>query len=142
MRPGTAGGVAHNPGDLIDAIPLASGVQATDYNFGELLPASISGQVYADMNNNSSYDAGEPLLAGVTIYLLDGSGNRTASTTTDADGKYAFTDLKPGVYGVEEIQPADYLEGWDQVGSAGGDVERARPRPQRLVGLGRQRNQL
>ena len=120
--PGTAGGAAHNPGDLIDAIPLASGVHATDYDFGELLPASISGRVYADMNNNSSYDAGEPLLAGVTIYLLDGSGNRTVSTTTDAEGKYAFTDLKPGVYGVEEIQPAGYLEGWNQVGSAGGEL--------------------
>ena len=50
----------------------------------------------------------------MTIYLLDGSGNRIASTTTDANGKYAFTDLTPGVYGVEEIQPAAYLEGGDR----------------------------
>ena len=53
---------------------------AKDYDFGELLPASISGQVYADLNGNSLLDPGEPLLAGVTIYLLDGSGTRIAST--------------------------------------------------------------
>ncbi len=121
--PGTAGGVAQNPGDEIDAIPLASGVNAKDYNFGELLPASISGRVYADLNNNSSLDSGEPLLADVTIYLVDGAGNQIASTTTDADGKYAFVDLKPGVYGVQEIQPANYLEGGDVVGSAGGALD-------------------
>ena len=98
--------------------------------------------VYADMNNNSSYDAGEPLLAGVTIYLLDGSGNRTVSTTTDAKGNYAFTGLKPGVYGVEEIQPAGYLEGWNQVGSAGGELNAPDQVLERLAGLGRRRNQL
>ena len=58
----------------------------------------------------------------MTIYLLDGSGNRIASTTTDANGKYAFTDLQPGTYGTEEIQPAGYLEGGDLVGSAGGTL--------------------
>ena len=59
----------------------------------------------------------------MTIYLLDGSGNQIASTTTDADGKYAFADLKPGVYGVDEVQPAGYLEGGDRVGSAGGTLD-------------------
>ena len=64
---GTVGGTAHNPGDLIDGIPLSSGPSAKQYNFGELLPASISGRVFADLNNNAAFDAGEPLLAGVTI---------------------------------------------------------------------------
>ena len=117
---GTAGGTAHNPGDLIDAIPLASGVAAKSYNFGELLPASISGNVYADLDGNGALDSGEPLLAGVTIYLLDSSGGRIVATTTDTNGKYAFVDLKPGIYGVEEIQPAAYLDGSEYPGSAGG----------------------
>ena len=134
--------MAHNPGDLIDGIPLAGGVAAKNYDFGELLPASISGQVFADMNGNNTLDSGEPLLAGVTIYLLDGTGNRIASTTTDANGKYAFTDLKPGVYGVEEIQPAGYLEGSDQRGLGRRHARRPRPHSQRPVGLGRQRRQL
>ncbi len=117
---GTSGGTAHNPGDLIDVIPLASGVRSQNNNFGELAPASIGGQVFADLNDDGVLNSGDRSLAGVTIYLLDSAGKRITSTTTDANGKYAFTNLKPGVYGVEEIQPANYLQGSDRVGSAGG----------------------
>ena len=120
--PGTAGGLAQNPGDLIHSIPLNSGTAATDYNFGELLPAGIGGRVFADLNGNAALDSGEPMLSGVTIFLLDGSGNRIASTTTDANGKYGFTGLIPGVYGVEEVQPAAYLDSGEQVGTAGGAI--------------------
>ena len=64
---------------------------AKHYNFGELLPASIRGQrLRRSRTTTATLDPGEPLLAGVTIYLLDGSGNRIASTTTDANGKYAL----------------------------------------------------
>ena len=121
--PGTIGGTAHNPGDLIDGVSLPSGVAAKEYDFGELLPASISGQVFADLNNNSALDSGEPLLVGVTIYLLDASGNQLTSTATDAQGKYSFVDLRPDVYGVQEVQPANYLEGGNRVGSAGGALD-------------------
>jgi len=117
---GTVGGTAHNPGDLIDGISLISGTSAKHYNFGELLPASISGRVHVELDGDCIIDPGEPLLAGVTIYLLDASGNRIDSTTTDADGKYVFDSLKPGVYGVEEVQPVEYLDGKDHPGTAGG----------------------
>ncbi len=120
--PGTVGGVAQNPGDLIHSIPLSSGTAAVDYNFGELLSAGIGGRVFADSNGNAVLDYGEPMLSGVTIFLLDGSGNRIASTTTDANGKYGFTGLIPGVYGVEEVQPAAYLDSGEQVGTAGGAI--------------------
>ena len=120
---GTTGGTAHNPGDLIDGIGIQSGDNSKYNNFGELLPASIRGQVFADLNGNNELDAGETLLNGVTLYLLDSEGNRVGSTTTNSNGKYAFTNLKPGVYGIEEIQPAGYLEGANRVGSAGGDLD-------------------
>ncbi len=117
---GTAGGTAQNPGDLIDAVHLDSGQVGQEYNFGELLPASIAGRVLADRNANCVYDPGELLLSGVTVYLLDASGARIQETTTDEQGVYAFTDLLPGVYGVEEIQPDGYFDGRDHAGSAGG----------------------
>ena len=119
---GTVVGTAHNPGDLIDGIVLTGGATGKNYNFGELLPASISGQVFVDNNGDNTLDPNDPLLSGVTIYLLDGSGNRLATTTTDENGKYSFTNLTPGVYGVEEVQPSGYLEGGDAVGSAGGSL--------------------
>ncbi|MBN2474230.1 MAG: hypothetical protein JXB62_06465, partial [Pirellulales bacterium] len=49
---GTAGGTAHNPGDLIDGIWLGSGQAGENYDFGELMPARLSGHVYHDADND------------------------------------------------------------------------------------------
>jgi serine-aspartate repeat-containing protein C/D/E len=119
---GSVGGTVENA-DLISSITLDGGVNATDYDFGEILPAGISGKVFADSNNNNQYDSGEPLLSGVTIYLLDQSKTRVALTQTDENGEYYFTDLAPGTYGVEEVQPVGYFEGADYVGSEGGSLD-------------------
>jgi serine-aspartate repeat-containing protein C/D/E len=123
---GTSGGTlaTNSFDDSITSIWLPPETKAKNYDFGELLPASISGKVHADLIRNCLVDPGEPFLSGVTIYLLDGSGNRTnISTTTDANGEYIFTGLEPGVYGVEEIQPPEYFEGCNRVGSAGGSKD-------------------
>ncbi len=118
---GSAGGILSN--DLVVQIPLSPGTIGVDYDFGELLPASIQGRVHADTGMpNQRYDPGEPLLSGVTIHLLNASGQRIRSTTTDAMGEYSFEDLDPGTYGVEEIQPVDYLQGGAKAGSEGGAV--------------------
>ena len=121
--PGTEGGFALNPGDLITGIFLPPAANAEDYNFGELRPASISGRVHVEIDGDCTPDPGEPLLEGVTIYLLDAQGNRIRSTTTDQYGEYIFTNLEPGGYGVEEIQPEEYFDGKDHVGSAGGKLD-------------------
>ncbi|MBN1396226.1 MAG: hypothetical protein JW959_14480 [Pirellulales bacterium] len=120
--PGSAGGTAENPGDLIRSIPLQSGAKAADYNFGELLPAEIGGMVFADNDGDGQFSAGDTPLSGVKIHLLNQSGTRIDWTTTDAAGKYAFANLAPGAYGVEEIQPADYLDSGERVGTAGGSI--------------------
>ena len=119
--PGTLGGVAHNPGDLIDLIPLGSGQTGKEYNFGERLLVGISGYVYADDDNDGVKDSGEAGIAGVTLTLLDAEGNATGTTTvTDADGYYRFENLPPGTYGVAEAQPSGYYDGLDTPGNAGG----------------------
>ena len=115
-------GTAHDPGNLIDGIALAGGQSGINYNFGELLPASISGVVFVDNNGTGALAANDTLLPGVTVYLLDASGNRVTSTTTDANGKYSFTDLVPGSYGTEDVQPSGYLQGGDLVGNEGGSL--------------------
>ncbi|MGI6420209.1 MAG: SdrD B-like domain-containing protein [Thermoguttaceae bacterium] len=120
---GSAGGAAQNPGDMITGALLSVGVHGENYNFGELPPASISGLVHGELNGDCIPDPGEPLLGGVTIHLVDASGNRIASTTTDSAGRYVFTNLRPGVYGVDEVQPEGYLQGKTHAGSEGGRVE-------------------
>ena len=119
---GTAGGTAQNPGDKITGANLSYGVSGKNYNFGELQAASIAGQVFVDKDDDGLVDANESGIAGVTVWLLDASGTRLRSTTTDATGHYSFTNLLPGTYGVEEIQPTNYFDGKDHLGTAGGTL--------------------
>ncbi|MBN2476358.1 MAG: hypothetical protein JXB62_17225, partial [Pirellulales bacterium] len=120
---GSVGGVADSANDRITGASLKAGVDAHSYNFGELRPASLSGRVHAELNGNDVADPGEPLLSGVTIYLLDASGRRIAETATDQQGEYIFANLRPGTYGAEEIQPDEYLDGNDLLGSEGGRLD-------------------
>ncbi|HEX3724961.1 MAG TPA: SdrD B-like domain-containing protein, partial [Pirellulales bacterium] len=118
---GSAGGTVS--GDSISQILMRSDTSGTDYDFCELLPASISGYVYSDLNNNGRRDAGESGIAGVTLALVDNQGHATGTTTTtDANGFYQFTGLRPGTYGVSETQPVAYLDGLASAGSAGGQA--------------------
>ncbi|MGB5273807.1 MAG: HYR domain-containing protein, partial [Flavobacteriaceae bacterium] len=65
----------------------------------EPLPtASIGGIVFEDDNGSGVQDPGEPDVPGVTVSLQDCSGSILASTTTNANGEYSFTNLAPGDY--------------------------------------------
>jgi fimbrial isopeptide formation D2 family protein/uncharacterized repeat protein (TIGR01451 family) len=111
--------------DRIASITLPPGAASLNNNFGELRPASLSGRVYRDDDNDGTSDTGEPGISGVTITLTgtDDLGNPvTLTTTTDASGVYTFTNLRPGTYTVSETQPSGYLDGAESVGSAGGSV--------------------
>src|SRR5204862_7074325 len=83
----------------------------------------ISGHLHEDPDGNCSdgNEEGEKPIAGVTIQLLNQSGQVIATTTTDDDGSYQFTNLAPGIYAVHELQPAGYLQGDQNAGSGGGD---------------------
>ena len=121
QRAGSGGGDASLE-DTISAIAVRSGQDLTDYDFCEVPPSSLTGRVHVDPNQNCLFDAGELPLAGVVIRLLDSSGQVLAETTTDADGRYRFDQLRPGTYAVQEIQPGGYFHGGQRVGSHGGNV--------------------
>ncbi len=119
--PGNLGGTAAPvPGDMISLVMINWGEMGTDYNFGELKPGSIRGQVVVSTDPACDPDDGEPPIAGVRIDLLDGQGNFIRSTLTDANGEYSFTDLRPGEYAVREHQPTGYFDLDAHVGDGGG----------------------
>ena len=69
-------------------------------NFGYATNYTIKGTIYRDADRSESLEDGEKLYQGVTVDLLDASGNVVATTTTDAHGAYAFTNLEEGTYKV------------------------------------------
>ncbi len=106
--------------DTIGGITLTSGQAGIDYDFCEHAPASLSGVVYHDRNNNGRVDSGEEPLAGVAVRLLDDTQQVLATTQTDQDGRYEFSNLRSGQYTVAESQPAGYLDGLDAAGTVAG----------------------
>ncbi|WP_293076587.1 S8 family serine peptidase, partial [Okeania sp. SIO3B5] len=99
-------------------VELENGEDLEDINFGnrELTPetGSISGYKWNDLNGNSEWDDGEPILEGVTIYIDENENGEfdegEISTLTNAEGYYEFDDLDAGTYVIGEIIP----EGWKQ----------------------------
>ncbi|MGN6546073.1 MAG: SdrD B-like domain-containing protein, partial [Aureliella sp.] len=120
QKAGSAGG-NDSQADVISAIPIAAGATLINYNFCEVKPASISGQVFVDLNFDCVRDENEQLLSGVKVELLDSTGQVIATTLTDASGQYRFVGLRPGTYSVRETQPDGYFQGGQKAPATGGD---------------------
>lgn len=55
----------------------------------------IEGYVFQDLNRNGIKDEGEPGMAGIAVFLEDGS-----KAITGADGKFSFSDIVTGIHQV------------------------------------------
>jgi uncharacterized repeat protein (TIGR01451 family) len=114
--------------NVISAIPLNAANTFTLYDFGELQTTSISGFVYADINNSNALDSGEAL-AGVTLTLSGTNDQGTVITpvitNTNASGAYGFTGLRPSNtagYTVTESQPTGYADYSTNTGTQVGTI--------------------
>ena len=103
-------------------VHLGGGQTLVDYNFCELPPASLAGNVWADRNTDGVFDPTEDPIPGVLIELIDADGRVVATDPTAADGSYEFENLRPGTYAIRETQPRGYFHGGQIVGSLGGNV--------------------
>ena len=118
-------------------IPLGGNV-AENYDFKEVKPATLQGNVYHDRNDNGLMDGGEEGIANVLIKVTrigakagvaddPFADSQPIFVRTDANGHYEVTGLPPGIYEVVEINnyPAgqnplvDFVDGKDTVGRVG-----------------------
>ena len=83
----------------------AAAPNATEIDFAFVKPVSVGNFVWFDANKDGIQDADEVGVAGVTVTLTDAAGNPVIDldgnpvkpVTTDANGKYEFTNLMPNV---------------------------------------------
>ncbi|GAB3908882.1 hypothetical protein GCM10029964_109430 [Kibdelosporangium lantanae] len=90
-----------------DPVPVGYGAGQNSFggnNFGNYRPATIQGRKFDD-HGVDGQGAGDPGVPGWTINLSNG-----AAASTQADGGFAFGDLRPGTYTVSEQPRA----GWRQ----------------------------
>lgn len=110
--------------------------------------ASLGDLVWHDENADGRQDEGEEGIPGVTVQLYDASGaagagdvvgfrgaglqlfapvdpdaTPLATTVTDGDGWYAFTDLQPGSYALRFLAPSGWVTTLLQVGDPDGDSD-------------------
>jgi hypothetical protein len=98
-------------------VPLAPGSTVANQNFADApIPGGISGTVYNDLNGDGNFDPGEPGLVGVKVCLTP-PGDPAGCTTTDAQGRYSFSNLTPGNYTVTETDPSGYTSTGDADGN-------------------------
>ena len=125
---GPLGGDAISVNDQISGIVIGPDDSANGNTFGEHQPATVSGSVYVDADNDGVFDAGETGIAGVDVTLTgtDAFGDVVDVTVqTDVDGEYLFSDVRASDangYTITETQPAGFLDGIDAAGSLGGVV--------------------
>ena len=117
--PGTVGGQTRGvvtTVDILSGINLDGGDNSINNDFAEMQPASVSGYVYVDANNNGVFDTGESPIAGVQLTLLD-------ATATDRLRRHR----RRGLLSLREPRPARtawrsaagrILDGLDTAGTA------------------------
>jgi uncharacterized repeat protein (TIGR01451 family) len=88
---------------------LVPGEHDPTWDAGLYQLASLGDFVWHDLDTDGLQDAGEPGVEHVTVNLYDGDDNFVATTVTNDDGYYTFTNLESGDYYVEFIAPANYV---------------------------------
>ncbi|MBS4029052.1 MAG: hypothetical protein KGZ58_10510, partial [Ignavibacteriales bacterium] len=115
-------------GNGAHTITVTSGVDTSDFLFGNYQLATISGFIREDKNQNGVFDSLDvTYLQGFRVVL---SGTHDDTVISRADGRYVFIGLSSGNYHVTPIVP----EGWQNTYPANGSYEISLNEGQHSVG--------
>ena len=80
-------------------LSVAMGAEWTGQKLGEVIPASVSGRLWLDENNNGLFDPEESTPAGYQVTVTDDWNGRVFDTLyTDEEGRFATAGLIPGTF--------------------------------------------
>ena len=91
------------------SVTVTSGQESRGHAFLDTRNGNIGDFVWEDLNGDGVQDSGEPGLSNVVVRLLDVHGVEVASTLTDANGMYLFSEHLPGAYVLDVAAPAGYV---------------------------------
>ena len=111
---------------VIENITINPFEHGIENNFGEVKLFSVSGYVYEDLDYSKALSSADARIANVTIELYEQAGGTMtllATTKTDSQGYYEFTDLDLAkVYYIHEVQPSSYLNAANNIGTISGST--------------------
>ena len=87
---------------------LTMGESRENLNIGAIVPASVSGFVRIDENEDGTAEEGDDGLPDVSVTLMQG-GTAVATASTDEHGAYTLRNLRPGSYRLRVTLPVDAL---------------------------------
>jgi hypothetical protein len=97
-------------------VTLTTGQSVTNLLFGNRAVSaptdtgSISGRKILDLNANGIFDGIDRGFEGIVLELRNQSGTLVATTTSDANGNFTFTNLPAGTYVLSEILPENFFQ--------------------------------
>ena len=135
---GTASNLTASSSQIVGIVLIGDGLLgavsgSSGNNFAEIVPSSIRGVVFLDLNNNGVQNGADRGIAAVVLNLVgtDHLGQPVAaSSTTSPDGSYTFDGLRPGTYTLTQPdQPPETANGITTAGAVanGGSAGSATP---------------
>ncbi|MCI6378531.1 MAG: hypothetical protein MR842_12380 [Clostridiales bacterium] len=88
------------------ACPWQTLVNRQDKQIGAIRPATISGEIWLDENKDGAQGAGELLMTGLAIELVDESTGESVARVDTSEEGFAFENVRPGTYCVRFQLPA------------------------------------